>query len=178
MRAREPQRRTARRADLSEAMDDSRFVADVMLGRLARWLRALGYDTLYFRDAPDRRLLAVALGERRRLLTRDAALARRAGEAGLLVRAEQLDAQIREVAAALRLHSGRALSRCLECNGGLVPADPETIRHRVPAYTFATRCEFRTCPGCHRVYWSGTHVAGIRRRLEPYLRPALAPGDR
>jgi len=159
-------------------MDDSRLVADVMLGRLARWLRALGYDTLYFRDAPDRRLLAVALAERRRLLTRDAALARHAREAGLLVRAEQLDAQIREVTATLRLHPGRALSRCLECNGELVPVDPETIRHRVPAYTFATRREFRTCRGCDRVYWSGTHVAGIHRRLEPYLRPALAPDDR
>jgi uncharacterized protein with PIN domain len=156
-------------------MDDSRFVADVMLGRLARWLRALGYDTLYFRDAPDRRLLAVALAERRRLLTRDAALARRAREAGLLVRAEQLDAQIREVAAALRLRPGRALSRCLECNGRLLPVEPEAVRHRVPPYTFATRREFLTCPGCDRVYWSGTHVAGIRRRLEPYLRSALGP---
>ena len=78
-------------------MDEPRFVADAMLGRLARWLRALGYDTLYLRDAPDRRLLAIALAERRRLLTRDVALALRAREAGLLVRAETLDLQIREV---------------------------------------------------------------------------------
>jgi uncharacterized protein with PIN domain len=155
-------------------MDDARFVADVMLGRLARWLRALGYDTLYFRDAPDRRLLAVALTEGRRLLTRDAALALRAREAGLLVRAERLDLQIREVTESLRLLPDRALSRCLECNGRLVSVDPESVRHRVPPYTFATRREFRTCLGCDRVYWAGTHVAGIRRRLAPYLRAALA----
>jgi uncharacterized protein with PIN domain len=151
-------------------MDDARFVADVMLGRLARWLRALGFDTLYFHDAPDRRLLAVALAEGRRLLTRDAALARRAREAGFLVRAEGLDGQIREVTEALRLAPDRALSRCLECNGRLVPAEPEAVRHRVPPYTFATQREFRACLGCDRVYWAGTHVAGIARRLQPYLR--------
>src|SRR4029077_652480 len=93
-----PQRRRRRRRC---SMNKPRFVADVMLGRLARWLRALGYDTLYFRDAPDRRLLALALTDQRRLLTRDAALARRARDAGLLVRAEALDAQIQEVTAAV-----------------------------------------------------------------------------
>ena len=151
-------------------MDEPRLVADVMLGRLARWLRALGYDTLYFRDAPDRRLLAVALAEGRRLLTRDVALALRAREAGLLVRAEKLDLQIREVADACGLAGRPALSRCLECNGVLVSAPLEAVRDRVPPYTFATRREFWRCSGCRRVFWAGTHVAGIRRRLEPYLR--------
>ena len=153
-------------------MDDPRFVADVMLGRLARWLRALGYDTLYFRDAPDRRLLAVALSEGRRLLTRDAALSRRAREAGLLVRAEALDAQIQEVTLACGLAGRRALSRCLECNGLLAAAAPEAVRDRVPPHTFATQRRFWTCLGCGRVFWAGTHVAGIQRRLEPYLRDA------
>jgi uncharacterized protein with PIN domain len=153
-------------------MDEPRFVADAMLGRLARWLRALGYDTLYFRDAPDRRLLAVALGERRRLLTRDVALARRARDTGLLVRAESLDAQIHEVTVACGVAGHRALSRCLECNGLLGPAAPEAVRDRVPPYTFATQREFWTCAGCCRVFWAGTHVTGIRRRLEPHLRDA------
>ena len=151
-------------------MDEPRFVADGMLGRLARWLRALGYDTLYFRDAPDRRLLAVALAERRRLLTRDAALARRARESGLLVRAEALDLQLEEVTAACGLVGRRALSRCLECNALLAETAPESVRDRVPPYTFATRREFWTCTGCRRVFWAGTHVSGIRRRLERYLR--------
>jgi len=150
-------------------MDEPRFVADAMLGRLARWLRALGYDTLYLRDAPDRRLLAIALAERRRLLTRDVALALRAREAGLLVRAETLDLQIREVTQACGIAGRRALSRCLECNGVLAPTAPEAVRDRVPPYTFATRLEFWVCSGCRRVFWAGTHVAGIRRRLEPYL---------
>jgi hypothetical protein len=155
-------------------MDEPRFVADGMLGRLARWLRALGYDTLYFRDAPDRRLLAVALAERRRLLTRDAALARRAREVGFLVRAEALDLQIQEVTAACGLAGRRALSRCLECNALLAEAAREAVRDRVPPYTFATRREFWTCTGCGRVFWAGTHLTGIRRRLAPYLGDARA----
>jgi uncharacterized protein with PIN domain len=149
-------------------MDEPRFVADVMLGRLARWLRALGYDTLYFRDGTDRRLLAIALAERRRLLTRDVALSLRAREAGLLVRAEQLDLQLREVSDACGLRGQRALSRCLECNLLLARTTPDAVRNRVPPYTFATRTEFWLCSGCERVFWAGTHIDGIRRRLEPY----------
>src|SRR5919198_6027169 len=120
---------------MADGAAEPRFVADVMLGKLARWLRALGYDTLCFRDAPDARLLGIALRERRQLLTRDAALALRAGELGRLVRAGDLDAQLREVVTACGLEAGGALSRCLECNGPLVAREPAAVRDRVPAYT-------------------------------------------
>jgi uncharacterized protein with PIN domain len=150
-------------------VSEARFVADVMLGRLARWLRALGHDTLYFRDAPDSRLLGIALRERRHLLTRDAALAARAGEAGLLVRAESLDAQLREVSEACGLGGHPPLSRCLECNGTLLARSPVEVNGRVPPYTLATQREFRECAACGRVYWAGTHARGILGRLGPYL---------
>ncbi len=147
----------------------ARFVADVMLGKLARWLRALGYDTLYLRDAPDARLLGLALREGRRLLTRDARLAARAGPAGLLVRAEDLDGQLREVLEACGLDGSAPLSRCLECNGILQAREPAEVRGRVPPYTLATQVEFWECEGCGRVFWPGTHAEGILRRLDPYL---------
>jgi uncharacterized protein with PIN domain len=150
-------------------MDGKRFVADVMLGKLARWLRALGYDTLYFRDASDARLLGLALRESRRLLTRDAALAVRAGTVGLLVRAEDLDGQLREVMAACGLTSRAPLSRCLECNGPLATREPAAVRGRVPPYTLATQAEFWECEGCGRVFWPGSHAEGILRRLTPFL---------
>lgn len=154
-------------------MGEARFVADVMLGKLARWLRALGYDTLYFRDAPDSRLLGIALRERRQLLTRDTGLAARAGAAGLLIRAEDLDAQIREVMAACGLNSRAApLSRCLECNGLLAERQPTEVADRVPPYTLATQPQFWECSGCARVFWAGSHAEGILSRLQPYL-----PGD-
>ncbi len=149
--------------------DAPRFVADVMLGKLARWLRALGYDTLYSRDAPDSRLLGIALRERRRLLTRDAALAARARAAGLLVRAEDLDGQLREVMEACGLAGRAPLSRCLSCNGVLAPRDRAEVSGRVPPYTLATQEAFWSCEGCGRVYWAGTHARGILERLHPYL---------
>jgi uncharacterized protein len=155
--------------DVSAAADGTRFVADVMLGKLARWLRALGYDTLYFLDAPDSRLLGIALRERRHLLTRDAALASRAGSSGLLIHAEDLDAQLREVRDAFGLGPRAPLSRCLECNGALAARRPDQVVGRVPPYVLATQAEFWGCEGCGRVFWSGTHVSGIRRRLHPYL---------
>jgi uncharacterized protein with PIN domain len=160
--------------------DGARFVADVMLGKLARWLRALGYDTLYERDAADRRLLGVALREGRRLLTRDAALAARAGAAGLRVRAEDLDGQLREVLEACGPAGRTPLSRCLECNGVLVPRAPAAVRDRVPPYTFATQAHFHECEGCGRVFWAGTHVRGILERLQAVRPPGpsgAAAGD-
>jgi uncharacterized protein len=111
-------------------MDEPRFVADAMLGRLTRWLRALRYDTLHFRDAPDRRLLALA--DRRRLLTQDVLLGRRTREQGLLVRAHRLEAQLEEVVAACGLAGRRALSRCLECNTILVETAREAVQGPVP----------------------------------------------
>jgi uncharacterized protein with PIN domain len=156
-------------------MDEPRFVADVMLGRLARWLRALGFDTLYFRDAPDARLLGLALREGRNLLTRDAGLARRARAIGFLVRAERLDDQLREVAIGYDLTGGRPLRRCLDCNAVLDAVPPSAVRERVPPYTLATQREFWSCPGCQRVFWPGTHAAGILRRLGPYLSASRSP---
>ena len=145
-----------------------RFVADVMLGRLARWLRALGYDTVYRRDAADRQLLGLALREDRRLLTRDTALARLARERGLLIRRDGLDDQLREVVDACGLPEPGLLTRCLECNLPLERIGRSAVRDRVPPYTFATQVEFQTCPGCGRVYWPGTHAASILARLRPF----------
>ena len=156
-------------------MSETRFVADVMLGKLARWLRALGYDTLYFRDASDSRLLGIALRERRHLLTRDAPLAARAGPAALLVGAEDLDQQLREVMLRCGLRARAPLSRCLECNGSLASRAREEVWERVPPYTLATQRAFWECQGCRRVFWAGTHARGILSRLHPYLEPGRFP---
>jgi uncharacterized protein with PIN domain len=150
---------------VAHGASDPRFVADVMLGKLARWLRALGLDTLYDRDAPDARLLGIALRERRHLLTRDAGLAARAGPVALLVRAASLEEQLREVTARYGVSVRAPLSRCLECNGELSRRSPGEIRERVPPYTFATQREFWECGGCRRVYWAGTHASRILARL-------------
>jgi uncharacterized protein with PIN domain len=81
------------------------------------------------------------------------------------------------VAAACGLERRVPLSRCLECNGALAAAPRETVRARVPPYTFATQREFWECRACGRVFWAGSHAAGILRRLAPYLGDTTPPGS-
>lgn len=145
-----------------------------MLGKLARWLRAMGYDTLYFKVADDRRLLQLAHTEARLLLTRDTRLARLAGARGLLVAGTAIDAQIAEVIERLALapEGDGLLSRCLECNTLLQSRPKDSVRGRVPEYIFSTRDRFFGCPGCDRIYWQGSHVDRILARLERLLGPS------
>lgn len=150
-----------------ERPEAPRFVADSMLGRLARWLRAMGYDTSYARYARDGDLILLARSEGRTLLTRDLRLARSAGEGEAYhVRAERLEAQLEEIVAAFRLDPwADPLSRCLECNQVLTPLDPGALQGRVPPRILASHREFSGCPACGRVYWEGSHAQRMRNRL-------------
>lgn len=136
-----------------------------MLGTLAKWLRILGYDTLFEPDLDDHQLVRVARAEARVLLTRDRELARRRGVRTLLVTSENLDEQVRQVVAELGLEPDRSFSRCPVCNEPLEALDRESARARVPAHVFRTQEAFKTCPGCRRVYWRGTHW----QQMDDYL---------
>jgi uncharacterized protein with PIN domain len=136
-----------------------------MLGTLAKWLRILGYDARYDQSLSDHQLVRLARAEGRVLLTRDRELARRRGLRVLLVAAEDLESQIRQVLSDLELEPDRSISRCPECNKPLEPIDHESARSRVPAYVAETQRVFTHCPGCKRVYWRGTHWQHIEERL-------------
>ena len=128
-----------------------------MLGTLARWLRILGYDTIFDPALDDHQLARLALAQDRVLLTRDRALSQKRGVRTLLIESEQLDDQIRQVLADLQLEPGRSFSRCPVCNELLEPIDREAAQNRVPAYVARTHETFKHCPGCGRVYWRGSH---------------------
>ncbi|MFQ5881769.1 MAG: Mut7-C RNAse domain-containing protein [Candidatus Methylomirabilales bacterium] len=147
---------------------DVRFIADSMLGKLAKWLRILGYDTLYFRDGEDGRLLAVARREGRILLTRDTRLIRRRRLCSMLfIHHDRVWDQLRQVAAELRLKMGERLgSRCLRCNRSLAPLAKDQAAGRVPAYVFRHHEVFFHCGGCGRIFWAGTHL----RQMEETVR--------
>jgi uncharacterized protein with PIN domain len=142
-----------------------RLLADGMLGRLTRWLRILGYDTVYAPDTDDTELLRIARAQDRVLLTADHGLAMRHGARILLIEAQDLEGQLRLVRTALGPPPGDALSRCVVCNGRLVHVDKSMLVDRLPHYVLTTQEEFRRCPDCGRIFWSGTHVEKMRALL-------------
>lgn len=137
-----------------------------MLGRLARWLRILGYDTVFEPDADDWALVRCARAEGRLLLTRDRQLAIRRGVSALWVESQELAAQVQEVLAAVGPSPEGAFSRCPVCNDRLMPLSRREARRRVPPHVFRTQQEFRLCPMCERVYWRGTHWARMREAVD------------
>lgn len=154
---------------MSLSENKPRFVADAMLGRLARWLRALGYDTLYDSSLDDAKLAELARGQARILLTRDVELTRRRNLTCLLIQDDKIVKQLRQVVSAFGLDSDAAFTRCIECNAELVPLEPEHAVSLVPPYVMKTQTRFRRCPRCGRIYWRGTHwshMEKIARELE------------
>jgi len=138
-----------------------------MVGRLARRVRMLGYDAAYEADADDRALLRRAAREGRILLTRDTRMPAAPAARVVILRANDTAGQLREVHAALGLGAPPGLfSRCVACNAPLRAALAEEIAARVPPHVRATQTAFAACPRCGRVYWPGTHRAGMLRLLE------------
>ena len=140
-----------------------------MLGRLARWLRLMGYDTAYWRDGSDLALIRQARAEDRLIVTRDHQLAGRRGVRAILIASESLDEQIAEARTALEAvapGTPEPFTRCPECNGKLHDLSHEAARDLVPPYVWHTQRVFRRCPDCGRVYWKGTHWPGMQSRLE------------
>jgi uncharacterized protein with PIN domain len=142
-----------------------RFIVDAMLGTLAKWLRILGYDTLFDSELDDHQVVRLARAEGRTLLTRDRELARRRGLRVLWIASQELDEQIRQVLVELDLETQRSFSRCPICNELLEPVDPNVARSRVPAYVAQVHQEFSHCPSCQRVYWRGTHWQKMDEQL-------------
>lgn len=157
-----------------------RFLADSMVGKLARLLRLLGYDARYERQMSDSRLVEVAGREDRWLLTRDRRLVRRrACRRYVLVDGDEPWEQLEQVVEALRLpvRDEDCFTRCLECNRELRQADREEVEGEVPDYVHGQHRRFARCPGCGRIYWQGTHVEGMQRRLQELAGSSPAGSD-
>ena len=137
-----------------------RFVVDMMLGKLAKWLRIMGYDTLYFNPIDDHELLSIAKQEDRVLITRDTHLVGRRGiQRFVLVHANDPLEQLKETISGLSLteESVRLFSRCIRCNSPLVNISREAARESVPPFVYLNHQTFSRCPDCRKVYWEGTH---------------------
>jgi uncharacterized protein with PIN domain/sulfur carrier protein ThiS len=146
----------------------TRFVADAHLGRLARYLRLLGLDTLYRNDCSDAQLVELAARERRIILTRDRGLLKRAAvDHGYLVRQTDPRLQLDEVIERFDLRrSLLPFSLCPACNGSVAPVAKEQIVARLPARTARCYEEFWRCRGCGRLYWKGGHYRALRSLVD------------
>jgi uncharacterized protein with PIN domain len=148
------------------------FVADVMLGRLAKWLRIAGFDVLYSNRFGDDELVALSRQQERILLSRDTRLLlRKAVDRFVFLESEQIEEQLAQVfkATSINVLPG-ILTRCLACNRILLDIPRDQIRDRVPPFVFETQRLFKSCPDCRRVYWAGTHrqaVLNVFRRILP-----------
>jgi hypothetical protein len=148
----------------------ARFIADAMLGRLARWLRILGYDTAYEKAITDERLIERALREDRWLLTRDRRLVLRKLLRGrhTLIGSDHVEEQLRQLHRDLKLDLDMNRRRgycCADCNAVLVSSPRDEAAPLVPPFVGGRYQEFLQCSRCCRVFWPGTHWDDLRRRI-------------
>jgi uncharacterized protein with PIN domain len=152
-------------------MQGHRFVADRMIGRLARMLRLLGYDTAYQPELKPAGLAELAWREGRIILTRGDTRLRFPGAINVFsIRSEYPPEQLREVVAEFSLDAKSGLwTRCTVCNGVISPAAKEEIQGLVKPEVYGLYSEFYRCVGCGRVYWRGSHVERILKNLSIVL---------
>ena len=146
-----------------------KFVADTMLGRLARWMRIIGCDVVYFHKIDDSELVEFAVKEGRTLLTRDTLLIKRRKIQGhyFFVEGDNFRDQLRQVAMHFSLPQKQAfLTRCLLCNQEIKKVDKKNVKDLVPPYVFETQDSFGICLKCKRIYWQATHKEKMEQEIE------------
>jgi uncharacterized protein with PIN domain len=170
-------RRSFLARDRQRMVEARRFVADEMLGRLARYLRVLGYDTVYEVGLPDDALALRASSEARTLVSRDRALCR-STPGSVLIRSASLDEQLRELRRAIPdLNARPEFTRCTICNGPTERVEPGSkveVAEYVPPSSLRGEGRLFRCRECGHFYWEGSHTRAIRERLAA----AWAPGEK
>jgi uncharacterized protein with PIN domain len=144
----------------SSLSEDFKFITDASLGRLAKWLRLWGYDTIAFSRQAGREMLRLAAAENRIVLTRRQDMTQRQFPGRLLLIKDidighQLHAVICEYS--LAIDKQKMFGICLECNEKLSPVEREAVRDLVPPFVFENCPQYNQCPRCQKIYWMGTH---------------------
>jgi len=149
-----------------------KFIADAMLGRLAKWLRLLGFDVLYYPDIEDREVIKISLEQDRTILTRDTRMLQCRGvRDAVFIRSDHISEQLLEMKDMLALHDLDRGERCVACNGNLhTVSDRGEVQDLVPDYVYHNFRSFMRCDGCGKVYWEGSHYKKICERTSEILR--------
>jgi uncharacterized protein with PIN domain len=142
-----------------------RFAAEKTLGRLTKWLRLLGFDTLYEFELSGKKFIEILKNDRI-LLTRTRRIQKQFASRRLIfVESDHLSQQLKQIFRELDIKAAqtRPFSRCLHCNASIVNVEKACVWGQVPDYIFETHDRFQKCPECDRIYWPGSHT---RRSLE------------
>ncbi len=151
-----------------EPLRVTRFITDVHLGTLARYLRMAGFDTCYRNDLSDQEIIEISLQERRIILTRDLALLKNGKVThGSFVRSTKPAVQLKEIIGRFGIEQLMSpFSRCTECNGILEQVPSEAVAGRIKANALLFFSEFWQCRSCRKVYWRGSHYQNMLKLLE------------
>jgi uncharacterized protein with PIN domain len=156
-------------------ISELKFIVDNNVGKLAKWLRIMGYDTVFFTGIDDSRMVAKALAEGRVILTRDTEIMKRrlvtSGRLkAIFISSEEPEKQMRQVIKTLNLDCQfQPFALCLECNQPLVGKNKDQVKDRVPPHVFQTQSQYVECPACHRIYWRGTHWQAMTKKLKKLM---------
>lgn len=144
-----------------------RFLLTKELGRLAKWLRILGFDTRYFEESNTGSLIIEALRQERIILTRNHHLPKLRGVKVIILEKEKIKEQVKEALKQLKIKpdSDMMFTRCIVCNEELAGIEKEEVKNKVPEYVFKTQEEFTICPECKRIFWQGTHWGNVTKTL-------------
>lgn len=146
-----------------------RFLCDPNLGRLAKWLRIMGFDTQYMHDWNER-MIAKALSEDRIILTRKQKMLSKKNV--LFIKSDHTRDQLIQLNKIFDLlPKTQWFTRCNVCNEPLLCVNPDDVKGLVPEYVFTTQKMFAKCPKCLRIYWKGTHPEKSRKTINNLLTP-------
>jgi len=149
-----------------------KFIVDCMLGKLAKWLKILGFDALFFNKIEDDDLLSIARKERRILLTRDTGLIEKAKDIEtLFLESEKWRDQVKQVLDKFSLwEKVNPHTRCIDCNVELKDLPKKNAKNLVTPFVYKQADSFALCPGCGRVFWRGTHFKDMEFKIEELLK--------
>ena len=154
-----------------------KFIVDLTMGKLVKWLRIAGYDTVFYNSVEVDRIIDIASKEGRIILTRNSSFIKRRkktleerGVQYLLLASEIVDMQLRDIAAQFMLNlKGNSFTICIDCNKPLTNISKEDVAGKVPDYIYQNYSEFVQCKSCGKIFWGGTHKKRMDDRLAVIL---------
>lgn len=156
----------------SSLFEEFKFITDASLGRLAKWLRILGYNTVVFPNQAGREMLRQAATEGRIVLTRRKDMTGRQFSGCLfLITGVDVASQLNDVISkySLKVDQQKMFGICLECNEKLYPVTREAVHDLVPPFIFENCTEYNQCPRCHKIYWAGTHQRNALEFIKKHI---------